>query len=646
MAYRSDIDGLRAIAVGLVVFFHAHLAGCTGGYIGVDVFFVISGFLITGIISSDLEKDRFSFLNFYERRIRRIFPVLFLVLCLVCIGSFVLMVPEQFPYFARGVFGSGLFGTNYIVFRSAQDYFAPNSSENPLLHLWSLSIEEQFYLFYPALLVILWSRSRRYLIKALCLIATASLVAAEWKSRQYLPAAFYLAQYRIWELLLGGILSQLPQRKLDKASGNATALSGLALVLGAGFLYNEKTRFPALAALPPVVGTMLLLYAGSSMTLVSRLLTTKPAVWLGKRSYGLYLWHWPVFALTGMVYPGELRLHHRLILVAVSLVLAESSYRWIELPFGNKGLSLSRRTVFATAFSLIAVSVTFGALSWTKAGLVAQWQARGDTHVPFDWEKDVEVERVTQEGPKVLLWGDSFAHVLAEPFSKSLKKRNQNAAVLIHRGCPPLPNLTVDVALHSEDDPCTYDKELQQVLNDPAIKVVVLFAYWEKYIVGKFPARFRASENMLCGQNGCPTTFAEREAMFLTSAKEAIRALQAKGKRVVILGPVPGPGFSIARAAKFSKLFNIAFPKLARKDLGEGFWQTEKTLETLGHETGVTVKYPSTVLCGETCTIEREGEILYIDNQHLNAAGSAQMWEDLKMNDLVLPVRNVATDSE
>lgn len=299
MQYRRDIDGLRAVAVLPVIFFHAGFPLFSGGFVGVDVFFVISGYLITGIILSELAAGKFSIITFYERRARRILPALFFVIAVSMILAWLWLLPGDMRDFSDSVFAVALFFSN-VVFWRRTDYFATSSELAPLLHTWSLAVEEQFYLFFPPLLILVWRFSRQHLLAVIIILSTLSLAIAQWGVAHEPGAAFYLLPTRGWELALGSAIAIWCHKRsvptLGPAIDQTLSLLGLTLIAGSVFLYDEHTPSPGLAMLAPTIGTGLILLYAKPATWAARLLSLPPLVTVGLLSYSAYLWHQPLFA--------------------------------------------------------------------------------------------------------------------------------------------------------------------------------------------------------------------------------------------------------------------------------------------------------------------------------------------------------------
>ena len=381
LGFRPDLEGLRAIAVGLVLLYHARVPGFSGGYVGVDVFYVLSGFLITGLIVRELnETGHLSLPAFYARRARRILPAAMFVLLATVVAAAVALPPLRVPDLVGDSIAAGLYVSNIRFALQATDYLQSQQDPSPLLHYWSLAVEEQFYLLWPALLLLVWlsgGRTRR-LGAVVLFLAVASLAASIVVTDLAAPWGFFSLPTRAWELGIGAILAIGAARValLPRRLAATAAAAGLGLIVLAGVAFDDATAFPGIAALIPTAGAGLFIAAGLPSPLVapSRMLAFAPFRWLGRISYSLYLWHWPVVVIPAALATGEISLRYRVALLLLSVVLAAASYQWIEEPV-RRGRIVGLRPAGALALAAgsIALVVTTSLASgvWADSRLSA-----------------------------------------------------------------------------------------------------------------------------------------------------------------------------------------------------------------------------------------------------------------------------------
>ena len=376
--YRKDIDGLRAIAVLLVLADHFKLR-FPGGYIGVDVFFVISGYLISAIIIRDVHRGTFSFADFYERRIRRIFPAMLVMLACVTLMTLRYSLPVEAVDFAKSLVAALLSCSN-MYFWTKAGYFATDNK--PLLHTWSLGVEEQFYIFFPILLVLLLKMSRRHTREVILLLTGASFILASITVFHHPNAAFFLAPLRAWELLIGTCISQhyYPQLR-GAASRHIAGVAGLCLILVPSVTYEQWTIFPGLTAVPPCLGAALIIAAGEyASNFAGRILSRQPFVFIGQISYSLYLWHWPLgvfqryddMVLHGGFYGARVKLT----MIALSLLAGTLSWAFVERPFRFGKSRPGRRSLFAITGAAFAALLVFSVVCIGREGFQASVSPR------------------------------------------------------------------------------------------------------------------------------------------------------------------------------------------------------------------------------------------------------------------------------
>ena len=428
MQYRSEIDGLRAVAVVPVVLFHAGFEWFGGGFVGVDVFFVISGYLITTILLEGLVGNRLSLVDFYERRIRRILPALFFVMLVCWPFAWMWMPAHQMKDFSESLVAVSLFASNFLFWQES-GYFDLAAEEKPLLHTWSLAVEEQYYLVFPLFLLVAWRLGKNRVFWMIVGVATMSLLLSEiGGGGGGRMAKFYLAPARVWELLAGSIAAFVVQ-KHGVRKNEGLSLLGLAAIVFALVAYDETTPFPSVYTLVPVVGVVLLVLFAEKATLVARLLSHKALVGLGLMSYSTYLWHQPLFAFARIRLLEEPSVYVMVALSLLSLVLGFFSWRFIERPFRDRHF-LSRSHIFVGA-SLVAVAfISMGYTGHFKEGFKIH---------PLSATERLVVEAEEQKiDKKIFVMGDSHAdHLLS-----GLKTWNKGETTpMVGRGCIPFRNV-------------------------------------------------------------------------------------------------------------------------------------------------------------------------------------------------------------
>jgi peptidoglycan/LPS O-acetylase OafA/YrhL len=500
--YRREIDGLRAVAVLPVILFHGGFHPFTGGYVGVDVFFVISGYLITSILIRELQQGTFSILHFYERRARRILPALFVVMLACLPFAYAWMVPSQFISFAQSLVSVVLFVSNIFFWYQGEAYFAAEAELQPLLHTWSLAVEEQYYLLFPVFLLLVWRFGRQPVFWSVVAIAAISLVMAEWGSRNAPSASFYLAPSRAWELLAGSICAFLAVGRPQRSSNMLSAI-GLALIVYAILWFDADTPFPGLYALVPVIGTALIILFAARETWVARLLSTRAFVGIGLISYSAYLWHQPLFAFARLRSPTEPDALLIGGLSVASLLLVWATWHYVEQPFRRRPVPVlpTRRGVFAwsgTVAALIgAIGVTghFGhgfAWRFSKPAAIGKgmfdmphlekgfcFYSIADNRRLAVGEEGLECFLTTDGEANVLLFGDSHA-AQWEPFWEKAARQHEFVLHSVNTNwCfPAVSDAFKGPVTSRAREHCFYIREWLRENHD-AYDVIILAGGWE-----------------------------------------------------------------------------------------------------------------------------------------------------------------------
>ena len=559
LGYRPEVDGLRAIAVLPVILYHCGLDWFPGGYVGVDVFFVISGYLITSIILAEMQSGRFSLVTFYERRARRILPALFVMMLLCVPAAWVLLDPEDFKYFAKSLVAVPIFSSN-LLFWLESGYFDASADLKPLLHTWTLAVEEQYYLFFPLFLMAAWRLGRGRMVAVLALVATGSFVIAETGARHDSSSTFYLLHARAWELLAGSFIAfyfSWRPRSLHtrQVLNQAASLLGLALIGYAVFQYDKSTPFPGVNALPPVAGAALIILFADARTLVGRALSHKVMVWIGMISYSAYLWHQPLFAFARHTTLVEPPLIVMLALAAASLALAWLSWRFIEQPFRDRK-RFERRQVFGFTATASAMFMAVGLAGYIHNGFAqrfnvdpAIYQAFADPQVrercdqSYDgtgWNVDFCLFGLANAGktPSVAVFGDSHSEALLSTFDAAAREQGETLAHIGLGGCLPL--LGVDVA-HGNYAPgvCeTLAARQFEYVKQHAIRKVVLVARWTLYTDGNYHEREKTNYFLVSDDTQERSRQASR-AVFRKALHDTVRAYRELGAEVFIVAQVP-----------------------------------------------------------------------------------------------------------
>ena len=636
MKYRPEIDGLRAVAVVPVILFHAGFNVFSGGFIGVDVFFVISGYLITAIIISELEQRRFSLMHFYERRARRILPALFVVMACCIPFAWMWMPPTQYKDFSQSVVAVSLFASNILFWRE-EGYFAPAAEEKPLLHTWSLAVEEQYYLFFPLALLLLWRFGRHRVFLFVALVAAFSLLLSEWGWRNEPSANFYLAPTRAWELLAGSICAFVLRdgQPLQKPwLGNALSFAGLALIVAATLFFDKTTPIPSVYALIPVGGACLIILFGAGRTWTARLLSQKVFVGIGLISYSAYLWHQPLFAFARIRMLSEPSYELTGFLALASLVLAYFTWRLIETPFRRAAI-VSRKMVIRSSVCVAGIMVTFGLAGHLTSGsfrhdresyaLVSADEHRMRTNHGLselcEEKFTLSANCRTSEAPEVILWGDSHAMHLMQGLRAS--GRDLRIIQMTVSTCAPIIGLasisSEYTAERAEQCIATNDKVFDYVRGSSSLRYAVLSSPFIQYVGEQSNVMLRDGR------------IVPGDEVSLKFFKETLHSLVDLGIRPVVFSPPPSTGANIGacltRARWFGKhLSHCDFD--FEEAVGRGS-KVRKFLQDIDLEYDVIWLEEGICLEGQ-CRAALNDTFIYRDSGHLSHEGSTLLGE--KMN--------------
>lgn len=572
--YRPDIDGLRAVAVLAVVAFHAFPSWIRGGFIGVDIFFVISGYLISTIIFGNLDRGTFSFSEFYAQRIKRIFPSLILVLITVFVFGWFALLADEYKQLGKHIAAGAGFISNFILLNEA-GYFDNSADTKPLLHLWSLGIEEQFYIAWPLLLWLAWKRNFN-LLTITVVVTIVTFVLNIKGVKQDMVAAFYSPQSRLWELLSGSFLAWVAlykkdtglniKNKLDiflscvlyrekqaadgKTLANFISFTGVFLLLYGFWRINKELSFPGDWALVPVLGAALIITAGSKAWVNRTILSNKVFVWFGLISYPLYLWHWPLLSFARIVEGGEPSRNIRIAVVVVSIVLAWLSYKFVERPLRFGKNSKAKVVVLIVNMAIVGYvgyntyernGLEFRRAMLKVAGLKELSQPY--PHLPYH---NVSCDGLypkfrnftvcllsENSSPEILIFGDSHSNHYYKSFVKALP--DKVIMNLGHVSCLPFSSIT---RFSSDNCQSNFELALSFATQTPSIKTIYLSGYWSYLASGAFEID---NENYRV-----PRPLSERDKeSFVVNGNTLLAALFKSQKNVVFMNDIPDLDFNI-----------------------------------------------------------------------------------------------------
>lgn len=625
-----------------VVFYHAGFNQFSGGFIGVDVFFVISGYLITGILVREISAGEFNLRQFYERRARRLFPALFAVLGASGIAGYMLLMPGELEDLGESISTTALFTSNFLFFSEA-GYFAGPAELKPLLHTWSLAIEEQYYLLFPGFLLLITSYARgRYLlwVSALWLLSFSASVA--WVETDP-DGAFYLLPSRTWELMTGSLLAiggwKLQRRWLNEMG----ALLGLVLIFVAVFGFSSATTFPGAAALAPCIGTALVILCaqGGRTTLAGRLLCWRPVVFVGLISYSLYLWHWPVLvyakhALLRPLAPTEAGL-----LVLISMLLAVASWRFVEQPFRGRSGWLNRRQVFRASLAAMLAAVAIGLLFDQTEGLPQRLPAAVAELARVAEQRPAQRDRC--EGippselntgslcrvnsldtpPTFMLWGDSHAMMSMQAMGAAAAQAGRNGLLAATNGCAPL--LGVDRPARGRADCRAFNQAVLDLIEQqPELQTIILVARWARYAEATPVAHESGGVMYLADAAGSAADVAANRRIFSDALQKTTASLANLERRLVIVGAVPEMReqvpIQLAKATWRGTALDLQMPF---SEVSQRQQHVEQTVLQLLEQGTVEYYSLATHLCSQqTCAaVSADGQPLYFDDNHLSRAG-------------------------
>ncbi|WP_282611382.1 acyltransferase family protein [Pelagibius sp. Alg239-R121] len=635
MQYRREIDGLRAVAVVPVILFHAGFEAFSGGFIGVDVFFVISGYLITTIIYREIQEGDFSLVRFYERRVRRILPALMFV-SMVCIPfAWLWMLPDEFAGFARSLVAVNIFASNILFLQESSKYFSSTADLMPMIHTWSLSVEEQFYFLFPLFILVIARSGRVFVLALLVVLAALSLGVSDWGAKTYPLINFYLLPTRAWELGIGAILAIGATSVVQRSGWVAQSASaiGLAMVIYPFFFFSKYVGTPSFWTLIPVIGTALTIVFGRQGTVVGKILGWKPVVGIGLISYSAYLWHQPIFAFARIRLWGEVSDATYLSLSILALILAYFSWRFVERPFRNKS-AFNRKMVFSSAAGFSAALIAFGVIGHKASGF--PWR-HGNEALVLNLENRLRPNRGldntcntvfklvpecrTSDEPEIIVWGDSHAMHLVNGIIAS----NPDAAIvqMTKTRCAPILDVaSIAPPRNTEMRAISCLKFNENVKNyistTKNLKFAVLASPLTSYLKGDAQLYFD-------GQARAP------DVDFLVERfKETLDWLQQNNVSPVVFQSPPSNGKNAANCIARSIWFgaNITNCNRSLNEVEVANATVDGFMSKLAKSHKV-VRLKDYICKNGECIVTEDGVFIYMDSGHLSHEGSRLLGEKM-----------------
>lgn len=652
--YRPEIDGLRTLAVISVILYHAEfsISGFnlfSGGYIGVDIFFVISGYLISSILLTELNKGSFSFLRFYERRVRRILPILFTVIVITIPFAWFYLLPKEMVEYSKSIIYSIFFSSN-ILFWSQDPYWATASNLKPLLHVWTLSVEEQFYLIMPILLIVMYKYFKRAMFSVLIIITFISLILAQYASYYFPDFAFYMLPTRMWELFSGALLAVLEiryGRKSKEWMYTSFPTIGIILIFISVFGFNKNTQHPSFITLIPIIGTMMLVWSSRNGEVVCDILSNKLLVWIGLLSYGLYLWHYPIFAFGQMASENPTNIT-RFLWILLSIVLAIISYFLIEKPFRNRNF-IGINKLIVCLFCVGLVPLTFG-FAGLQSGFASRFPPflvpsllpqRLRNHYWFRGDGN-------EDDKRIILVGDSHMLAISHIFKSKFEEMGYHYAQSYLFACQLIANLNRVKKSNYKITRCNVEnnKERLDFILKSKPSIVVLG--------GRLPLIVEETrfDNKEGGYEGSMRDFMQdpsnslenkesRYKAIATQYKKTVEEILSAGHTVVLVYPIPEVGWDV--------------PKRLLKIIDGDYWNAKhhvtenpvstsyevyqdrvrssfKILDSIKHRRIIRV-YPHKLFCNtfikDRCATHDDNNVYYIDDDHLSDIGAEMLVDEI-----------------
>ncbi|MDB9784248.1 acyltransferase [Pelagibacteraceae bacterium] len=670
--YKPEIDGLRALAVLPVIFFHAGIELFKGGYVGVDIFFVISGYLITTIILSEISKGKFNLKNFYLRRARRILPILYFICLLTIPFSIMIMDQENIKFFSKELISVILFCSNFFFWKNT-GYFGADSDLQPLLHTWSLGVEEQFYIFFPIFVIIIWNLKKKYLVHSIIFILLLSILLSQfggnlkYQNLTFTPpffllpfdffwqaglANFYLPFGRVWELMAGSLLAiYLSKNKIvDKKSNNIFSFLGFIAIVFSILYYSENIQYPSIFTLLPVVGTLLIIIFSTKKTVLNKILSYRPLVFIGLISYSLYLWHQPLLSFFRIYYNLSLNSLNIFLIILLSFGLSFLSWKYIETPFRNKQVITNKKLLFYL-FTSSSLVIIFSCLILFEKIKPNQKILPKEILSSINLEKNEKCFdsnyahikktnwycKIGSPAKKIsfVMFGDSHALALKPSFDKAAADLNKQGAFVGYSGCPPLLGVYSLRPDQQLKDCKKLNEKIFKYISSNKIKKIFLVARWSYYTDGNYD---RTNFSHISKKDIFFSNKSNSREAFYFGLKETLEKYNNIGVEVIFVHQVPlqlyDPKYIYLKSLSKNdqvidqkKLLNFAVDYEKHMSLQNFVRDKIKLFENEGYKFKV-IDLNNTFCNKDKCLVGNVKNSYYYDKSHLSKKG-AEMTKNL-----------------
>ncbi len=656
--YRAEIDGLRAIAVFAVIFYHSEAElfdsyFFPGGFIGVDIFFVISGYLITSLILKELKfTNNFSFKNFYERRTRRIIPALLTVILFSLPVGWFYLLPIDIIEFSKSILYSIGFSSNYFFYFSDIEYNALDSLFKPFLHTWSLSVEEQYYILFPVTLLLIFKFFRKFLLTFLFIILIGSLILANLTGPENFSLNFYSIHTRIWQLISGSILAYIEISKNYRSNNNSLneflPILGLIFIFYSFFFYNDKILHPSFTTILPIIGVCLVIWFSNEGGIVTKILSSKYFVGTGLISYSLYLWHFPIFSFAKIIEFTEGDLLKKAFLIILTIIVSKISFKFIEQRFRNRNITSLKTLIYSIIFSLgfiiifnVAILQNNGfkdrlpKILQQSSGTEFIWKTLKNEKGETCWKKVDDYCIFNPDGKKkAIIIGDSQVGSIAPNLKDRLIAEDYRVKIILFGGCWYLPDFTKFESTGEIDDSCDSktQNKIREILLSSTNETIIIGGRLPLYLSKKyFDNEEGGEERRLMGSDFGYFKSLNNSLTVKKTIRNSLNELLEKGHKVVLIYPIPEVGWHVPKKIN-SNWKNRFFNNEYKKDITTSFEvfkkRTKESFDLLNsiNHTNLSKVYPHKLFCNnpikDRCITHDDRFIFYADDDHPSKVGA------------------------